>query len=494
MRIAVVGAGISGASVVKALLTHSNFKENDQIDIFEPRKILGAGLPYQPSDDESIRLNVPASILSVEPDNPNDFVEWLNENIEEPTNFENLVSRPSFGKYLVDRFKPYFEHKQVTHYQTTVTDLEVLHNDSRNETNFLYRIKTEEGWSDTIYDAVFFAVGHPPYNDYYDLKGTKNYIHHPYPTNEKLSNLDSTQKIGIVGSGATGMDLMRYLHLHYDLKHPLTFFDPNPPFNFVNIPYNGELTFSFSKEWIAAEKLKHNGYIPFERMAETFKEDMAAGGLDDPKAVYEKYKASTFDLKRVAFESNDQELALMQTYSGKLVALLPHLFNALSGEDKAYYLENYHSKVLFIKSRVPNLTYKWLFELYDEGKLRAVSRLTDIKVQEDGRFLVTSENQTEKMDVLINATGFTMNLLKVAESSPLIKNLYDKEIIVSHRNGHYILVDWPQCRVMNQKYGLMENIYFFGLLIGGTQYENNDAALTIEQATFSARSFMDNFR
>lgn len=487
MKIAVVGAGVSGASVVRALLTHSNFTSKDQIDVFEPRETLAVGLPYNPSDDEAIRLNLAPDKLSVVQENPNDFVEWLEENFEDPTNFEDLVSRPTYGKYLIDRFTPYFEDEKVTHIQETIIDLEVL----EQESGLCYRLKSNKGWSDTIYDAVFFAIGHPPYNDYYNLAGAENYTHNPYPMHEKLNAIDPSKKIGVVGSGATAMDLMRYLHLNFDLKHPLIFYDPNPPFNFVNIPYEGELPFTFNKKWIAKEKDKHDGFIPFERLLEVFKEDMAKGGLDNPAAVYEKYKESTFELKREAFETNDQKLALMQTYSSELVSLLPHLFNALSGEDKVYYLENYHSKLLFIKSRVPNLTFKWLFELYDAGKLRVVGGLEDIILKDDGHFIVKAA-ETEEIDFLINATGFNMNIEKVAERSELIQNLFDKEIILPHRNGNFILVDWPETRVMNQRYGLMENLIFLGLLIGGTQHENNDASLTIEQGTYSATAFMDN--
>lgn len=498
MKIAVVGAGISGASAVKSLLTHPNFKAEDTIDVFEPRETLGVGLPYVPSDDESIRLNVSADILSVVDDNPNDFVEWLEENIEEPTNFENLVSRPSYGKYLEERFSLYFNHEQVQHIQTTVTDMEVLDAASgepavaeQEASSYIYRLKTNNDWVPGTYDAVFFAVGHPPYNDYYDLKGEENYIHHPYPMNEKLADIDIDKKIGIVGSGATGIDLMRYFHLNHDLKHPLTFYDPNPPFNFVNIPFEKELPFTFSKEWIAAEKEKYGDFIPFERMLEVFYEDMASENVD-PKAVYEYYKEGTIALKREAFEKNDQNIALLHTYSGRLVPMLPYLFNVLSGEDKAYYLKNYHKQLSFFKARVPNLTYKWLFELMDAGKLRAVSGLSEIDVQDDKTFLVTADGKQEEVDLLINASGFTMNIEQVAEEFELIHNLYDKEIILPHKNGNFLLVDWPQTRVLNQRFGLMKNLFFFGLLIGGTQHENNDAALIIEQSAISVNYFMDN--
>lgn len=134
--------------------------------------------------------------------------------------------------------------------------------------------------------------------------------------------------------------------------------------------------------------------------------------------------------------------------------------------------------------------YKWLFELLDAGRVRAVTGLKDIEVAEDGSFLITAD-QEEQADLLVNATGFNTKLLSIVDSSPLIKNLYHKEIILPHKNGHFVLVDWPQCRLINQRYDLLENVFFLGLLIGSTQYENNDAALTIDQATYSATWFME---
>jgi uncharacterized NAD(P)/FAD-binding protein YdhS len=496
MKIAVVGAGISGASVVKSLLSHDNFNTKDQIDVYEPRESLGVGLPYVETEDESIRLNVTPDVLSVNEHNPNDFNNWLENQNEPATDFEGLVSRPAYGKYLMERFEPYFNHQQVQHIQTFVEDLEILdaHTEKpvtpEQETPYVYRLKTTEGWKETIYDAVFFTTGHPPYNDYYDLQGVKNYVHNPYPMNEKLANIDSEENIGIIGSGATGIDLMRYLFLNHSLKQPLTFYDIKTPFNFVNIPLEQEdITFTFSKEWIAVEKEKQDVFIPLEVLLETFKADMEAENVD-AKAVYEKYKAGTLAAKREAFETKDQKLAVVHEHVSRLVAVLPYLFNALSGEDKQYYLDHYHAKLLFFKSRVPYTTYKWLFELLDAGRVRAVTGLKDIEVAEDGSFLITAD-QEEQADLLVNATGFNTKLLSIADTSPLIKNLYHKEIILPHKNGHFVLVDWPQCRLINQRYDLLENVFFLGLLIGSTQYENNDASLTIDQATYSATWFME---
>ena len=75
MDIAIVGAGISGSNVLKSLITHPNFQADDLIDVYEPRQSLGSGLPYEPTDDESIMLNTSSDVLSVDENNELDFTE-----------------------------------------------------------------------------------------------------------------------------------------------------------------------------------------------------------------------------------------------------------------------------------------------------------------------------------------------------------------------------------------------------------------------------------
>lgn len=493
MKIAIVGGGVSGGSTLKSIIDHSNFTMEDQVHVFEPREFLGVGLPYSP-DDESVMLNISPDSLSVVESNPFDFTEWLDENYEEPMNFEDLVSRPRYGKYLTERFEPYFNHCQVTHFQTTVQDIEVLDRDTNKKNtqskdgHYSYRLKTADGWQNHIYDAVFLAVGHPDYADYYDLKGTPNYIHNPYPMKDTLGDFSGNEEIGIIGSGATGIDLMRFFTTNYKLKHPLTFYVQDQGFNFADIPYEGRnFQFSFSMDWIA-EKRK-NGIIPFDLMLATFINDINAEGVDVLK-VYTRYKKGDLATIRQAVESKDQELALIHAYNSKLVQFLPHLYNSLSGQDKEFYLDNYHHKLLFFKSRVPYKTFIWLFELLDAGKINIVYGLTEVLPTEDAGFSAVAD-KTEAVDVFINATGFDSRLATISESLPLIHNLFHKNIILPHFNGRFVLVDWPQAQILNQRFGLMNNLFFYGLLMGGTQHENNDAQLTYQLASQSANWFMD---
>lgn len=495
MKIAIVGGGLSGGSALKSIIDHPKFSKKDEIHIFEPREILGVGLPYSP-DDESVMLNVSPDALSIDESKPLDFTKWLKKNYAEPTNFENLVARPRYGKYLEERFEPYFTHPQVTHFQTKIEDIEVLDaktkekiNESKTE-EFSYRLKKTEGWQRGVYDAVFLALGHPAYADYYDLNGIKNYIANPYPMKDKLADFAGDERIGVIGSGATGIDLMRFFATNYDLKHPLTFYVQEQSFNFADIPYEKEdFQFTFSMNWIIKQKQAHDGIIPFALIFSTFIDDIKAEGVD-VQQVYEHYKQGDLETIRKAVESKDQNLALIHAYNSKLVAFIPHLYNSLSGQDKEFYLENYHDKLLFFKSRVPYQTFIWLFELLDQGKIRVVHGISEIHPQADGHFKAVA-NQTEDVDVFINATGFDSRLTEASKSMPLIHNLFRNNIILPHLDGHFVLVDWPQAQIINQKFGLMDNLFFYGLLMGGTQHENNDAQLTHQLASRSANWFMD---
>src|SRR5699024_1340015 len=134
--------------------------------------------------------------------------------------------------------------------------------------NYVYQLKTTNGWQDTFYDAVFFSIGHPPYADYYQLMGQENYIHNPYPMYEVLGHLTGEEKIGVIGSGATGIDLMRFLMTNYDLKEPLTYFVPTGEiFNFPTILLEKEeFQFTFSKDWIKAQMEPYTGTIPLDKI------------------------------------------------------------------------------------------------------------------------------------------------------------------------------------------------------------------------------------
>src|SRR5699024_10254758 len=53
------------------------------------------------------------------------------------------------------------------------------------------------------------------YHDPYQLKGTPGYIKTPYPTYDKLYEVDSTDRIAIIGTGLSGLDVIRFVTAHH---------------------------------------------------------------------------------------------------------------------------------------------------------------------------------------------------------------------------------------------------------------------------------------
>lgn len=236
-------------------------------------------------------------------------------------------------------------------------------------------------------------------------------------------------------------------------------------------------------------KEKNNGFIPFEIILQTVIKDLKNSGAHLSE-IYQKYQKMDLLAVRAALNANDQELALIQAYVSELGPLLPHLFNALNGVEREQYLEQYHEKLLFFRNLIPHQTALDLLTYFQEGKVRVVYGIEQIIPQTNQQFKIIA-NDTEYTDILINGTGFQNNLEKASQQDELIYNLFKKKLILPHRQNDFILVDWPQCRMMNQRFGVLDNAFFLGHYIKGSQHENNNAEMIIEQARFTSQWFMD---
>ncbi|OAE48997.1 FAD/NAD(P)-binding protein [Agrobacterium tumefaciens] len=97
--VALVGSGFSAICTAAHLLT--NLPQEASIAIVGDDSDFGRGTAYR-TELPYHRLNVPAGRMSVFPDRPNDFVEWLRQNglDDSPLSF---ASRGDYGLYLRDR-------------------------------------------------------------------------------------------------------------------------------------------------------------------------------------------------------------------------------------------------------------------------------------------------------------------------------------------------------------------------------------------------------
>src|SRR5690242_14188139 len=98
-RIAIIGAGFSGAAVAAQLLKQRG-RLAPQVVLIERGRRFGPGLAYGALERGHL-LNVRASNMSAFPDRPEDFARWLSRR-QRGDQASAFAPRPRYGAYLED--------------------------------------------------------------------------------------------------------------------------------------------------------------------------------------------------------------------------------------------------------------------------------------------------------------------------------------------------------------------------------------------------------
>lgn len=483
MKIAIIGMGISGSSTLKHLFDLKALDSNDTIDIFEPRNEIGTGFAYQ-VDDETLLMNSYSSRLSLNEDQPREYLEWLNQHHPEYLN-DDFSPRHIFGLYLRDKYEPYLKFDQVRHIKERVIDIEI-----KEPERLQFNIMTEQQrYSD--YDFIFMTIGHPPYADYYHLNGSTNYIHNPYPLSQTLNSIDKDDRIGIIGSSLTAIDITHSLMSHHELNHPILLFSRFQPFtNVKNQLYNQPIVLTMDEEWIDQQKEVHSGYIPLELMWKQLQQDMQANGVNMMDAIH-KYQVGSVSAMKIQTQDTPLDLQIIQRYVGLLTAYLPSLNMALSPADRQLFHSKYKRLFEHFRTQFPAFKMKLMHHWLENQKIKFITGLEDIKPQADGTYIVqTREGYQHPVDILINATGFDMNLSKAASMDSMISNLYRREIFMQNSLGG-VQISWPKSHPLSPKYGEILNMTLSGAWIFTTQFGNNNAQMTAKHGKTMVQEFIN---
>ena len=480
MKIAIVGAGASGATLVRKFIQIAEKFNELQIDVFEKREILVVGQPYEPDTAEAI-MNEHAQDLSIRADTPSDFLDWLSEHYPDLALNDSFPPRTYYGEYLSDRLLPFFQQPQVNVIPESVIDWDA------KEAKQTLQTDTGRWYQD--YDAVFFTIGHPPYADRYQLNGTPGYINHPYPIQNVLNSLDPKARVGVIGSGLTSLDVTKYLLKHYKWEQtPKLFIRDQHPFRTVKFKrYQGDIQLTFSPEWIVEHQDEY-GNIPLIRMVETFRKDLADNEINFKRLVHLYGTGSLSEIEN-ALQAPEPTLGQIRRYVVRLTLLLPDLYNALTPSDRDTYSEKYESIFNHFRSQMPVESVQNIMHALDENNLDLITDVTSINYQDEVYHVKTQDGGHHLMDVLINCAGFQLNLKAASHFDLLLKNLYDKEVFTPYYRGG-ISVTWPACQLLSNKYGTMHQTFLLGHWISPIHYGNNNIHLCIKQAERVAEHFI----
>ncbi|AHI24075.1 hypothetical protein BGC31_06475 [Komagataeibacter xylinus] len=209
-HIAIIGGGCSGAALAWHLARGTSTPI--RMTVFEPRPFLGAGLAYGTTDPQH-RVNVPASRMSIDTSQPDDFARWIQQTdalAADPAAIRpdgsSFPARAVFGRYVADRLAPTLHSGAATHLRRKVADV---------------HRSPDGGWviTDTVGDAtaadiVVIATSHPapqPPELLRDLHLPAG--HHPVLVTNPwragaLEDIAPSDRILIIGTGLSMADVV----------------------------------------------------------------------------------------------------------------------------------------------------------------------------------------------------------------------------------------------------------------------------------------------
>ena len=123
--VAIVGGGFSGAAVAYHL-ARANVPAS--LIVFEPRARIGAGLAYG-GDDPVYRVNVPATRMSLLPNDDTHFARWLASSgvlAQDPgalSGEDAFPRRQDFGRYVDQALRPFLAEGRVRHERDAVVSV-----------------------------------------------------------------------------------------------------------------------------------------------------------------------------------------------------------------------------------------------------------------------------------------------------------------------------------------------------------------------------------
>lgn len=462
-RIAIVGVGVTGISVLKEMAEHQNY-HNDKIVLFNQPQTFGTGVPYQ-ADSELLLINQTADTMSLEEDDRHDFVRWVQKNKRGSARNKDFIPRTWYGEYLQTKLAKATEILRPKIVQEDVTDIHVLADNT-------YQVKTAT--TEGIFDTVHLCMGQLPYQDPYRLQGHPHFVYHPYPSTEKLVHFPKGSRIGIVGTGLTAIDLMRILQ-EQDKDFDLAFFSRRATFllyreNELDEPLKYLTLENLDKE-------KQGGFVPFSKMKEWFALECADKGIDFHDLKKRFGKGSQGQLNEQLEKETD--IGILQGIIHKMDFYLADYMNALTEEDRALFFGKYEPVFRHFRTPMPKDSLEKLMAAWNTGEIRVWGEMHKVEPQTEG-FKVYVGDDVVEVDYLINATGQKLNIKMKELPTGLLKQLLNERILQPEAFGG-VQVTWPSAEAVSQRYGVLNNFYVHGQLVIGLQYGNN-AHLLMKQA------------
>lgn len=476
MKIAIVGMGVAGISVLREWTKEQKNNSCIEITVFNDEATFGTGVPYQ-KDNENLLMNVPAEFTTMIPEDDDDYLEWLRDTHGERNPRFEYYPRMLFGQYLKERMMGWLKESKAKIVKEKVDSIRVLSKDR-------YRIKSHSFQGE--FDAVHLCIGNLPYKDPYDLKDHPRFIINPFPMTENLKDIPKAARVAVLGTGLTSIDIFRYFHFNRpDLK--LDFYSRSGRFKSVSI-YQEKVEFKYFTEKNRRDaKQLNNGWVPLDTYLEWFKKE-----IDYRNLVLKKdWMNQPFGaINNIAKELEGQEdLGIIQALLIDMNPFLTDLWMSLTETDKHRFLKDYYGIWGKLRSTFPAKSGKLLLSAWENQEIQIFDNLLDIKAQAQSFELLLKDEEPQKADYLINASGPETHVSLSMDKIPLLYQLLNERILQAENFGG-VQVKTSDLSAISQKYGVLSSFKVHGHLISGIQFGNNSVDIISDTAQLAVQDIV----
>lgn len=479
MKIGIIGMGVAGISILREISKQIKPAARSELKIvvFSDAAQTGTGFPYQ-FDDESLLINQYTETMTIKPDAPNDFADWIRKNKTSQSIYHSHLPRSWFGEYLNQTMNEWINDLDIEIIREKAEHIDVL-SDGR------YTISS--GKSETVVDFLHLTVGHLAYQDPYHLKGEKGFIYNPYPASEKINIEKQNRSVAIIGTGLTALDVMLYISKTYPLAD-ITFYsrdglfssvrghEPSVKLNYFcqekvnDLLFDGQdITLDLVKKWFFSEMKEHGINV------EWVWGNLGKGSIE----------GMALDLKY------SDLLGEFQSLIRHMRKCYPIIWGALPDNEKDLFLKEYGSQWQRFKAPIPQKTAEDLIMKLSTNELGLVKGLKAIS-KSGNQFVLTGENdETYQADYVINCTGQDVDLVRsLPMQDTLIRHLVNKKIVKPHQYGG-IAIDYPSMSIIDGKNTINPTFKAYGQIVSGVQYGNNNVELISLSARYGVKSMVD---
>lgn len=475
-KVAVIGMGVSGSATLlayqKAKQKYPNMEV--EIDCFDTEASFGRGVPFREPSEEAL-INSPSDAISYDFENMHDFVEWLEE---KQIPIPQYAPRRLYGDYLFDRTQELVEALNATSFYSKVESLTWL------PTKKKWAVKLEKSElasdEDLLYDRVHLCCGEFPVQDFYQLKGHPRYIHQTYPLNKYPKAVDTSAKVGIIGTGLSGIDVLKYLGNDRQVAEIFIF---SLGGHFPTVRGNDEVEIQFEclqQEWVDAQIKLNNGYLDFETVDKWITHDLASNQLDFEAFKEEYYLPGIEGIEKTL--ANPEIVGQMQVAMSHLTVIMTAIWEVLSEENRKQFNEKYNDIINHLRNPMPPDSAKEILALAKENRLTVLGDLDTIDREADDKLILIPEDKEEKsvaVDWVVNATGGQLTNKSELDNHPLLDHLLDERIAqVDTAKG--LSMNRQTVQVISPRYGEWDNLHAHGMLVNGVIYQNN-STIKIQQ-------------